>query len=131
MSEVSFDALRVGDAEREAAATALGEHFSAGRLDQNEFEQRLTAAYAAKTRGDLDRLFVDLPRRAPSLPALPSASAPPARHTRWPAPAIVLLVLIGVPMAVGLVAATHGVVLVPFVLFAVLRGRRRSRRYGG
>jgi hypothetical protein len=53
--------MRVGDAEREAAATELREHFASGRLNSEELDQRLTAAFAARTRGDLDALFSDLP----------------------------------------------------------------------
>jgi hypothetical protein len=53
--------MRVSDAEREAAAAELREHFTSGRLDQEELDQRLTAAFAARTRGDLDALFTDVP----------------------------------------------------------------------
>jgi len=53
--------MRVGDAEREAAAAELREHFASGRLDQEELEMRLSAVFAARTRGDLNALFADLP----------------------------------------------------------------------
>lgn len=53
--------MRVGDAEREAAMAELREHFASGRLDQEELETRLSAVFAAKTRGDLNALFADLP----------------------------------------------------------------------
>jgi hypothetical protein len=53
--------MRVSDAEREAAATELREHFASGRLDTDELDQRLTAVFAARTRGDLNALFTDLP----------------------------------------------------------------------
>jgi hypothetical protein len=53
--------MRVSDAERDAAATELREHFASGRLNQDELDQRLTAVFAAKTRGDLNALFTDLP----------------------------------------------------------------------
>jgi hypothetical protein len=61
-------ALRVGDNDRYQAATALGEHFATGRLDQEEYDSRVKAAYAARTRGDLERLFTDLPEPAPFRP---------------------------------------------------------------
>jgi len=68
--------LRVGDREREETADALREHAAAGRLDPEELEERLEAAYRARTRVDLDRLTYDLParealpvRRERSLPA--------------------------------------------------------------
>ncbi len=40
-------ALRVGDDERNAAAAALGEHLTAGRIDLNEYGQRSAQAFAA------------------------------------------------------------------------------------
>ena len=57
--------MRVGDAEREAAAAELREHFASGRLDQEELDARLSAAFAAKTRGDLNAVFTDLPSSGP------------------------------------------------------------------
>jgi hypothetical protein len=54
-------ALRIGDAERDAAAADLGEHYAAGRLTLDELNQRLDAVFAAKTWGQLTRLMADLP----------------------------------------------------------------------
>jgi hypothetical protein len=53
--------MRVGDAERDAAANELREHFASGRLTQDELNERLDQTFAAKTRGDLSGLFTDLP----------------------------------------------------------------------
>jgi hypothetical protein len=53
--------MRVSDAERDAAAGELREHFASGRLDQEELDERLSRALTAKTRGDLTALFTDLP----------------------------------------------------------------------
>ena len=53
--------MRVGDAEREAAAAEVREHFASGRLTQDELNQRLDQTFAAKTRGDLNAVFTDLP----------------------------------------------------------------------
>ena len=53
--------MRVSDAEREAAAAELQEHFASGRLNQDELNERLETAFAAKTRGDLSAVFTDLP----------------------------------------------------------------------
>lgn len=92
--------LRVGDQEREAAARALGEHYALGRLDREEYDERVDAAYAARTQGDLMVLFRDLPQRWPVRAQRP---APPARSGHglplpfWP----VLLILIGVSIATG------------------------------
>jgi hypothetical protein len=53
--------IRASDREREAAVEGLRHHYAAGRLEAHEFEERIEAAYDATTRGDLDRLFADLP----------------------------------------------------------------------
>jgi hypothetical protein len=55
--------LRAGDADRAAVAARLGEHMTAGRLTVAEYEERLVAAYAATTYGELARLTADLPAR--------------------------------------------------------------------
>jgi Domain of unknown function (DUF1707) len=47
--------LRASDAERESTVTLLREHGAAGRIDVEELELRVGAAYAARTRGDLPR----------------------------------------------------------------------------
>src|SRR5487761_1380766 len=58
--------LRVSDAERNEVAERLATHYSDGRLDQAEFDERVGRAMAAKTRGDLDGLFDDLPDPGPT-----------------------------------------------------------------
>lgn len=67
--------LRIGDAEREAAVHALGEHFAAGRLDRDEFDERSAVAYAARTDAELRPLFGDLPAPHPGVPRAQSGSA--------------------------------------------------------
>ncbi|MGZ4468997.1 MAG: DUF1707 SHOCT-like domain-containing protein [Nocardioidaceae bacterium] len=54
--------VRIGDAERDAAISALGEHYAAGRLTKDEFDERSAQANAARTNADLWPLFADLPR---------------------------------------------------------------------
>jgi Domain of unknown function (DUF1707) len=63
--------LRIGDADREAAATHLREHYAQGRLSLDEFNQRLDAAFAAKTQQQLHALTADLPRSAAAAAPLP------------------------------------------------------------
>ena len=53
--------LRIGDTERDRAVAALGDHFAAGRLTNEEFEQRIEQAIKARFNDDLEPLFVDLP----------------------------------------------------------------------
>ena len=53
--------VRVGDADRDAAAAALGEHFAQGRLTLDELDARLDATLTATTHGELSRAAWDLP----------------------------------------------------------------------
>ena len=54
-------AVRASDAEREDVSRQLGAHAAAGRLTPEELGERLDAAYAARTHGELMRLLEDLP----------------------------------------------------------------------
>jgi Domain of unknown function (DUF1707)/2TM domain len=69
-------AVRASDAEREATVALLREHGAAGRLGVDELEQRVGAAYEARTRGDLAALVADLP----SAPARRTRPAGRNRH---------------------------------------------------
>jgi hypothetical protein len=53
-------ALRASDADREAVAEQLRVASVDGRIDSDEFEQRLAAAYSARWVADLDRLVADV-----------------------------------------------------------------------
>ena len=64
--------VRTSDAERDQAAEILGAGYAEGRLSRDELDERVTAAYAAKTRADLHDLTSDLP----------GAVSPPATRDR-------------------------------------------------
>jgi len=53
--------IRASDQDRDRVANVLREHHSVGRLDADEFNERLDKAFAAKTMGDLEALTADLP----------------------------------------------------------------------
>ena len=72
--------MRVSDAERQAVADRLAEHFSSGRLDQAEFDDRVGRAMSAKTRADLNGLFDDLPETG--APAATNPADPRIRERR-------------------------------------------------
>ena len=63
--------VRVGDADRDAAAAQLREHYTSGRLTLDELNERLDQAFAARTRADLNAVTRDLP-----LVGIPSAGSP-------------------------------------------------------
>jgi hypothetical protein len=71
--------LRIGDADREASAVSLREHYAQGRLSLEEFNQRLDAIFAATTQGQLDHITRDLPHVSPPSVPLPvtSSALPP------------------------------------------------------
>jgi len=60
--------VRASDEQRDRAAGEIREHFAAGRLSDDELSDRLQAAYAARTVGELSALMADLPK----LPASPA-----------------------------------------------------------
>ncbi|MEU3306820.1 DUF1707 SHOCT-like domain-containing protein [Nocardiopsis sp. NPDC055551] len=55
--------IRTSDSERDQVARLLQEHFAQGRLDHEEFTERLGRAYKAKTADDLAGVTADLPER--------------------------------------------------------------------
>ena len=54
-------AIRVSDADRDRTVALLREHTVAGRLTLEEFTDRMSAAYHARTNAELDELVLDLP----------------------------------------------------------------------
>jgi hypothetical protein len=72
---MALPAHRASDAEREETAERLRVAAGDGRLDHDELEQRLEAAYSARTVGELAELTADLPARAPDPDARPPVLA--------------------------------------------------------
>ncbi|WNV75792.1 DUF1707 domain-containing protein [Geodermatophilus sp. DSM 44513] len=70
------DQLRVSDPERAAVQERLRRAVGAGQLDLHEFDTRVQAVWAARTRGDLARVTRDLPEPPPAAP-------PPPPLDRW------------------------------------------------
>jgi hypothetical protein len=83
---VREEETRASDADRDAAAGLLNEAFAEGRLTADEHDQRLSAAYAARTWQQLRQLTADLP-------ASPVATEPVA-PVMFPAPDLCLLCLL-------------------------------------
>ena len=85
-----YPGIRASDEDRSRTAAALGEHYAAGRLTLEEFQERLDKAYAATTVGELDNLMADLP--GTDLGRLPGAwppaagGSPPLPQCRHPGP---------------------------------------------
>jgi len=75
--------IRAGNADRERVVAQLNAAFSEGRLDVAELDERVAAAYAAKTLGELVPLTADLPAGQQA----GRSAAPAPRAYRVPAPA--------------------------------------------
>jgi len=79
------DQLRISDADRHRVAEVLREAAGEGRLDLEELDERLEAAYAAKVYADLVPILADLP--GAHLPAVAGGSEPVVRPGASPVPA--------------------------------------------
>ena len=127
--------LRVSDADRDRAIAELSEHYQAGRLTTEEFEDRTGRALAARTSADLAALFTDLPRRqAPVTSAAASAPASPGRS--WPArmpvvPVAILAVVVVLALLSGHPFHIAWVPVVAIIVVRLLVGGRGRRRWDG
>lgn len=125
--------IRAGDADRERVVAALRTHHAEGRLDLDEFQTRVDAAYAAKYVDELPPLVADLPPESrPSEPAAAPTTARCPIRRGVSVPLIALLTMLLLVTTVGALAHGHP----PFGLFwalaaivwwRFLRGSRRRR----
>ena len=89
--------MRISDADRAQVADRLSAHYSDGRLDQAEFNERLDRAMNAKTQADLTGLFADLPPTDQPDKAVKAVSQPDRRpRNRRPVHRILGLILIAI-----------------------------------
>ena len=143
--------MRAGTADRQAAVDRLSGHFADGRLDADEFDQRVAAAYGSTYLDELTPLFSDLPQARPDRPAwaqgpgprpLPGPGGDRYRTggpwgpygRRRPPPlirlAILVLLVLMIIWSVG--AVGHGFFPFPLIWLVIgllLLGRTRHRRW--
>ncbi|WP_055495266.1 DUF1707 domain-containing protein [Streptomyces sp. TP-A0356] len=74
--------LRASDADRERVAEVLRDALAEGRLDMEEFEERLEATYKARTYGELAPITRDLPVAGVTAPTV-SLTKEPAESGGW------------------------------------------------
>jgi hypothetical protein len=125
--------MRAGHTDRQDAVDRLTRHFTEGRLDPTEFDERVAKAYAATHLDQLPELLADLPedqqRRADRAPAPWNGQQRP--QFRRPPPVLAIILVVALLMSLG--AITHGFFPFPLfwvvlVIFFIMSGRRR--RYG-
>jgi hypothetical protein len=129
--------IRASDDDRERTVEVLRDAYAAGRLDPDEFDQRTTAAYSAKTWGGLRDLTSDLPAgpRLGADLAAPEADAPkPAAvdagvqfGPRRPFVPILPIALVWLAIAAAAHATAAVIPLVLLTLFVVRAAGWRRR----
>ncbi|SRR6266567_4302175 len=124
--------MRSSTADRERAIDVLKAAFAEGRLDQDEYNERVGRAYSSRTYADLAALTGDLPAGplgtlAPQtvflpqrLPPHPSISGP-GRPRSGPALIPVLVVVLLLVAVSGIPVGPFGVGLLVLGYFAVVR----------
>jgi hypothetical protein len=75
--------MRVGDADRDATAAQLREHYADGRLTLDELNERLDQTFAGKTKADLNAVLRDLPHAVPAGPQAQAWPGPMATRSTW------------------------------------------------
>jgi hypothetical protein len=73
--------MRASSADRERAVDVLKAGFTEGRLTQDEYNERMGRAYAARTYGELAALTADLPAGAMPAWPVPAYQPPPPAGT--------------------------------------------------
>jgi len=138
--------MRASDDDRQQVVDRLRAAFEDGRLNMEEFTERVELAYQAVTYGDLAKLHADLPpaspeaepRPAPASAASPAVAAKRSVFAYLPAPLKVLwtiwLAAVSINVVVWvLVVGTSGHFIYPWPLWvagpygaALLAGRFRA-----
>lgn len=88
--------VRAADADRDATGERLRRHHAEGRIDAEEFQERIDRCYHARTIGELRQLVNDLPREY-------SDHSEPRLGLRrlWPVPLVPILIAFWVISSVG------------------------------
>jgi Domain of unknown function (DUF1707) len=124
--------VRASDADRDEIGERLRRHHAEGRIDAEEFQERIDSCYQAKTIGELRQLVNDLPRERDE-----QADQPFYLRRPWPLPLLPLLIAIWAASIVtgwhhghwGLLWLIPLVFLIRFVMWPYGRwGIRRRQR---
>jgi hypothetical protein len=129
--------LRASHADRERAIVVLKAAFAEGRLDQDEYTDRVGLAHASRTYDDLGALVADLPvgpfgtlapAPGPLAPAPVPAPVPPARLRLPPRTSMTPLVIAA--LIAGIMVPTIAIPVLAVVACVTLArsGPARERR---
>ena len=117
--------MRAATADRERTVDVLKAGFAEGRLTQDEYDERMGRAYAARTYGELNALIADLPAGALPLPAGERGGAVGGYRTAAPTNTLAIAA-----MVLGAAEVfTFGLTALPAVLCGHL-ARRQIRQTG-
>jgi Domain of unknown function (DUF1707) len=122
--------MRASDADRDAMAEVLRRHYAEGRLDSEEFDERIGRCYTAKRLSELDDLLADLPREEPKRP---DSGPEHDWRGRWPAgwPVMIVPLIIALIAICALTGAHLFWLAIPLFFFFGPFGRFRCGRRPG
>jgi hypothetical protein len=141
--------LLVSDAERDRMISELTDHFQAGRLTKEEFDERSERALNARTRMELSAVLANLPPDPSSMAApvagpggfFPRGTPAGGINSRLPAGMPRIWIILAIVIIALVVSSIHGhhsnlLGLAPVVVILLLILRRRAgggrgRGYGG
>lgn len=109
----------------------LGDHFAAGRLTREEFDERADQAMRARFSTDLEPLFADLPRVSTTLPSGTPPAGPAAggsRRTGGPPPLLLWLLPVLVVAAIAGAVLLHAPFLIWILIWVAVIGRLTGHR---
>jgi hypothetical protein len=111
------DDLRVSDVERAAVQERLRRAHGVGQLDLTEFDDRVRAVWAARTRRELARVTADLPTPPPE-PARPGVFGATAGGVTMRVLTIIWSAAVAVNLVIwGILALTTGEAVHPWWLW--------------
>lgn len=125
--------LRIGDAERDEAVSSLSEHFVAGRLTQDEFEERSDQATRARYADEVELLFADLPDLNAGTAVATSRRGfrpgHPSLRAGGPPPFLLIVPVLMVGLVVSAVVLTAPWLLWMLFWIALFSGPARHRQW--
>jgi Domain of unknown function (DUF1707) len=103
--DVGTSRIRASDADRERAVAQLRHHHAEGRLDGEEFTQRMEAALSARWADELPRLLTDLPDLQRPNDVEDTRGSPVPWHGPWRTHATLLGPVVATLLIVGVLGS--------------------------